>query len=452
MPPRITPASVLPRKNLPRTNGAAMAARARCLLAVALTVLCVALLSAPASARGAAAPATVPETEAAPAATRASVKSISFAARSDRQGYVVRVHVSGAVGAYGEPRVEDSVIKWTLYNTEAAGTLQSASAPGPVARYRTEQKGEHLVLRFRLAPGAEVSVEAYRDRASDDLLMNVMQADGVPVRAVSAERRPAPGITVPGDETTARPPAEVGGARTAAGERWKFDTVVIDAGHGGHDPGAQAYGLDEKDVVLGIARKLGDYIEERLPGVRVVYTRSSDRFVTLRDRGRIANRAGAKLFVSIHANAARNRAARGTETYFLGTHKTKTARKVMERENGVIELEDDPGQYDDLSGGAMQMLAQSAYMRQSEYLAGLVQRQFEARVERKNRGVKQAGFLVLWAASAPAILVETGFVTNRSEARFLGSDRGQTLIASGIFRAVRDFKSQYEKGLDLAAE
>ena len=385
------------------------------------------------------------------AAVRPSVERVSFAARSDRQGYVVRVHTTGSVGAYGEPRVEDGAVVWKLYNTGVAGVLRATSAPGPVMRYQAEPKGNHLLLRFRLVPDVDIEVKAYRDRASNDLLMSMTYVDGAPpARLVASEQQPAPGITVPGDRDEAVP-TEVQGAQSAAGARWKFDTVVIDAGHGGHDPGAQAYGLDEKDVVLAIAKKLGGYIEERLAGVDVVYTRTEDRFVTLRNRGRIANKAGAKLFISIHANAARNRAAHGTETYFLGTHKTETARKVMERENSVIQLEDNPGQYEDLTDGVMQTLAQSAYMRQSEYLSSLVQREFKTRADRKSRGVKQAGFLVLWAASAPAILVETGFVTNRSEARFLGSDRGQDLIASGIFRAVRTFKKQYEKGLNLAA-
>ena len=386
-------------------------------------------------------------------AARPSVERVSFAARSDRSGYVVRVHMTGPVGAYGEPRVEDDAIEWKLYNTSVTGTLRAAPAPGPVARYRAEAQGEHLLLHFDLAPDAQVEVTAYRDRASDDLLMNVSLAgSGPPARRVVSERQPAPGVTVPEDETTAPPVPEVRGSQSEAGERWKFDTVVIDAGHGGHDPGAQAYGHDEKDVVLSIALKLGGYIENRLPGVDVIYTRDDDSFVTLRNRGRIANKAQGKLFISIHANAARNRRAHGTETYFMGPHKTEAARKVMERENSVIQLEENPGQYEDPSQKAMEEVFAYTRLKQSELLSGLVQDQFEDRVQRKNRGVKQAGFLVLWAASMPAILVETGFLTNRSEARFLASERGQTLIASGIFRAVRSFKKQYGKGLDLAAE
>ena len=227
--------------------------------------------------------------------------------------------------------------------------------------------------------------------------------------------------------------------------------VVIDAGHGGHDSGAiGGGGLREKDVVLSVALMVGQYLEELLD-LKVVYTRKDDRFITLRNRGKIANEAGGKLFISIHANAARNRTGHGTETYFLGMHKTDAAQHVMERENSVIRYESDPNAYAGLNQAALieQTLAQSAYMRGSEHLAGLVQQQFTQRVGRVDRGVKQAGFYVLWGASMPAILVELGFVTNAQEAAYLKSENGQIYLASAIFRAVREFKAEYEKGLDL---
>ncbi|MEF8797506.1 MAG: N-acetylmuramoyl-L-alanine amidase, partial [Salinivenus sp.] len=238
------------------------------------------------------------------------------------------------------------------------------------------------------------------------------------------------------------------GASKAARERWKLDTVVIDPGHGGKDPGATANGVYEKSIVLGVARKLGDYIENRL-GVDVVYTRTGDRFIPLKKRGHMANEAGAKLFISLHTNAARAHAAHGTETYFLGPSKTEAAEKVMERENSVIKYEDNTQKYEDYDEQALvrQKLTQSAYMRQSERLASLVQSQFEDRVRRDNRGVHQAGFYVLWSASMPSVLVELGFLTNPREARYLNSDRGQTLLASGLFRAVRNYKTKYEKGI-----
>ena len=196
--------------------------------------------------------------------------------------------------------------------------------------------------------------------------------------------------------------------------------------------------------------KLGDYLESNL-NVNVVYTRETDEFVELRNRGRIANEAGGKLFVSIHANSAPNRSAYGTETFFLGPYRTEAARRVMETENRVVLLESDPEHYDRLDEDALirQTLAYSSYLRKSEELADLIERQFEERVGRNSRGVKQAPFYVLWSASMPSILVELGFLTNRDEARFLASDDGQTYLASAIFRAIRDFKEQYERGLNL---
>lgn len=382
------------------------------------------------------------------AAAQSAVERISLTARTDGQGYVMRVHTSDRVSAYSEPRrMEDRELEWILFNTRLSPSYQGVDAEGPVEAFTVEPKGDHLVLRLTLSRDAEVETAAYRDRGSSDLLLGLASSsDGPPTDEPAT---PSASTDPPVTPASASGPSAAENRSSSAGDRWRFDTVVIDAGHGGKDPGAQAYGVREKDVVLGIARKLGGYIEERLEGVRVVYTRDDDRFVTLRDRGHMANEAGGKLFISIHANSARNRAAQGTETYFLGTHKSSEARRVMERENSVIRLEENPEQYEDFSDGVMQTLAQSAYMRQSERLGGLVQQQFEERARRKNRGVRQAGFLVLWAASMPAILVETGFLTNREEARFLASDRGQDYIASGIFRAVREFKEEYEKGLHL---
>jgi N-acetylmuramoyl-L-alanine amidase len=236
-------------------------------------------------------------------------------------------------------------------------------------------------------------------------------------------------------------------------EHWRLDCIVIDAGHGGHDPGAVAHGVREKDVTLGIALKLGRYVQDQL-GVRVVYTRRDDRFIELAERGRIANQSCGKLFVSIHANAAGNGRAQGTETYFLGMARSESARRVMERENSVVQLESDPSLYSGMDDAAliMQTMAQSTYLRVSEQLAAHIEGQFSQRAGRTSRGVKQAGFLVLWRASMPAVLVETGFVTNPEEAAFLGSDRGQDLIASAIFRAIRDYKAEYERGLGMASQ
>lgn len=237
------------------------------------------------------------------------------------------------------------------------------------------------------------------------------------------------------------------------GDRWKLDTVVLDAGHGGWDEGAFGLaGLLEKNLALKIAKMVGTRLEKEL-GINVVYTRSDDRFVTLAERGHIANQAGGKLFLSIHANFSNARSARGTETYFLGTHRSDSARVVMERENEVINLESDQSRYSKFDNAALaqQALAQSSFMRQSEMLADAIQKQFTDAVGRKDRGVKQAGFYVLFGASMPAVLIELGFLTNPYEEKFLSSKDGQTSMANAIFRAVLNFKKNYEKSLQVAS-
>jgi N-acetylmuramoyl-L-alanine amidase len=399
------------------------------------------------------------------------VTGISFTPRSDGRGYVVRVNASDRIQAYSMPRpIGTNELKWTLYDTGLANGFEQESPEGPIQRYDTAEQDGHVVLHFYLDPDRTLDAEAYRDRASNDLLLNLTYtgaSDAQPVPQPVASGSSSSGSASSGSASSgsssgtasangSSPNASPGssaaasmfGTTQAARERWRLDTIVIDAGHGGKDPGATANGLREKDLVLKVAKKLGTYIEEKLD-IDVVYTRTTDRFIELEERGHIANEAGAKLFISLHINAAAARSARGTETFFLGPHKTEAARKVMERENSVIRFEDNPEDYADYDEQALvrQTLAQSAYMRQSEKLASLIEHQFANRVQRRSRGVHQAGFYVLWSASMPAVLVELGFLTNRSEARFLNSERGQTYLASAIFRAVRDYKEKYEKGI-----
>jgi len=384
------------------------------------------------------------------AGATALVEDVVFTARSDGAGYVVRVRTADTIKAYGMPRsVGANELEWVLYDTALADDFQKRSAEGPVQRYTVTARNGHLRLRFELDPERSLSAEAYRDGASTDLLLNLAYSEEGRRPVAEAEGAPASGRSsgdVVQQVSESEPPTS--GASQGARERWRLDTVVIDPGHGGKDPGATANGLYEKDVVLDVAHKLGGYIEDRLD-VDVVYTRTDDRFIPLEERGHMANEAGGKLFISLHVNAAGARAAHGTETYFLGPSKTEAAEEVMERENSVIKYEDNTERYEDYDEQALvrQTLTQSAYMRQSEELASHVQSQFEDRVQRDNRGVHQAGFYVLWSASMPSVLVELGFLTNPQEARYLNSDRGQTLLASGLFRAVRDYKKNYEKGI-----
>lgn len=224
--------------------------------------------------------------------------------------------------------------------------------------------------------------------------------------------------------------------------------VVIDPGHGGKDPGAVNKSIREKDVVLNIGLKLGKMINENHPDVKVIFTRSTDVFVPLIDRSRIANRNKADLFISIHANACPAPAIRGTETFFLGPSLSQTNLEIAKKENSVILLEEgyiatyegfDPNSSESY---IMFEMAQSVYLDLSLYFADAIQQQFKTRIETPNRGIKQAGFLVLKLSSMPSVLVEAGFLSNQAEANYLNSDEGQNHIALSIFEAFKKFKGK----------
>lgn len=224
--------------------------------------------------------------------------------------------------------------------------------------------------------------------------------------------------------------------------------VVIDPGHGGKDPGAVNKTLREKDIVLSIGLKLGKLINENQPDVKVIYTRSTDVFIPLIERSRIANRNKADLFISIHANACPTPAIRGTETFFLGPSTSDATRQLEQLENSVIFLEEDyQTTYDGFDPNAAESYIifeniLSAYADQSLYFADAIQQQFKSRIQSPNRGVKQAGFLVLRQSTMPSVLVEAGFISNQAEAKYLNSDEGQQQVAVSIFEAFKRFKNK----------
>jgi len=367
------------------------------------------------------------------------LERVSFSERSDGQGFVVRFHLSAYVTAHSSPRfLDDGSVEITLFRTSIHRRRQLDAPRGPVRSYRVDEINNDVVIKFEAAD-ASFSASAYRDRGTDDVLLGINPTQ-------SPQTPPVPPAL---SGTNTEPPIQNSGANA---DRWSLDTIIIDAGHGGQDYGAVARdGTREKDIVLSVAFKVGAYLEEKL-GVNVVYTRDRDNFISLEGRGHLANQAGGKLFVSIHANAASDRRAKGTETFFLGLHKSDAAKSVMDRENEVIKFEDDRATYDgyDTMNAVVRTLAQSSYMRQSESLAESIESQFENRAGRNSRGVKQAGFYVLYGASMPAVLVELGFVTNPGEASFMKSRDGQAYLASAIFRAIKDYKIQYDKGLHLS--
>ena len=237
-------------------------------------------------------------------------------------------------------------------------------------------------------------------------------------------------------------------AQTAYADRHGYvRKVVIDPGHGGKDPGAVGSKAKEKDIVLAIALKLGGYIESNFNDVEVIYTRTTDEFVGLGRRAQIANENKADLFISIHCNSAANRRAYGSETFVMGLHRSQENLEVAKKENAAILYEEDYletyGGYDPNSPEANIIFSfyQNIYLNQSLIMASLAQDQFRDRAGRHDRGVKQAGFLVLYNITMPGILVEAGFLSNPQEEKYLMSELGQAHIASAIFRAFREYKN-----------
>jgi N-acetylmuramoyl-L-alanine amidase len=230
----------------------------------------------------------------------------------------------------------------------------------------------------------------------------------------------------------------------------RIRTVVIDPGHGGNDPGAVYANAREKDIVLDISLKLGNYIKSAFPDVKVIYTREKDVFVPLYQRAAIANKNHADLFISVHVNAVSRGSAQGTETFILGMHRTSENLEVAKKENSVILLEADyKTKYEGFDPNSpesyiMFELVQDEYMELSAMLASAVQDQFRERVNRIDRSVKQAGFLVLRQVAMPGILVEAGFLSHPAERSFLMSENGRDYLASAIFRAFRDYKKKVE--------
>ncbi len=235
-----------------------------------------------------------------------------------------------------------------------------------------------------------------------------------------------------------------------ADRRGFVNTVVIDPGHGGREPGAVGRRSKEKDIALAISLKLGDYIRKHIEDVEVILTRDSDVFVPLHERARIANENNADLFISIHCNSAASRTAQGTETFVMGLHRSQANLEVARRENKSILYEDDYLEtYDGFDPNSPEAniifaLYQNAYLDQSLQMASLVQDQFRERARRFDRGVKQAGFLVLYNITMPGVLIETGFISNAREEEYLMSETGQAHIASAIFRAFRQYKEEQD--------
>lgn len=227
-----------------------------------------------------------------------------------------------------------------------------------------------------------------------------------------------------------------------------LNTVVIDAGHGGKDPGTLVGSLLEKNIVLDVALKVGKYINHEYPGVKVIYTRDKDIFVPLDERATIANKSKADLFISIHVNYYQSESTYGAETYILGNHRSEDNLKVEQMENSVILLEDNYNTkyegYDPNSAESNIMFEsiQNNFLEQSLFFAGKVQNSFIENAKRKSKGVKQAGFLVLRKTVMPSVLIELGYISNVKEKEFLETTYGRDQLALAIAKAFSSYKQR----------
>jgi N-acetylmuramoyl-L-alanine amidase len=356
-----------------------------------------------------------------------------------KNGYLIRLQSKRPVKDFSGFYREDGWFYLTLVGAQVdMAALQQFRPTPPVRRIIPEQTPTTFQLSIQLNRDVH-STDIFRDPQSNDIL-------------IALHKRVDPTELA---QTHGRTENDYSMLRER--DRWKLDVIVIDPGHGGKDPGTIGVrGTKEKDVVLPVALKLGELIKKNLPETKVVYTRDTDEFVEVYRRGQIANEAGGKLFISIHANSTRRKPApqRGFEIYLLRPGRTEEAIRIAERENSVIRFEEDHEErYAHLTDEnfILVSMAHSAYIRYSEQFADILQNKITQNTGVNNRGVRQAGFYVLVGASMPSVLVEIGYLSNADEERFLASAEGQRQIAEAIFKAVERYSSDYETMFDTAA-
>lgn len=386
------------------------------------------------------------------------LERISKAERSDGLGYVVRYHFDQPIDSFTVIQPAPDLIQMELFGSSIDTTgITLPEQGGKIQEVRLYGLEESYGVDIYLAPEVSVIGTAYPDGTSNDVLLAMTKAEAYEVEVHSQQFlaknwylniNPEDALEI----TAVQPPADPDESFNQIADKLKFDTVIIDAGHGGHDPGNVGYrNTYEKDVVLAVSKKVGEYIDEYLPDIEVIYTRDDDTFIDLYDRGNIANENEGDLFVSIHANSFHNPSVRGTEVFFLGLHRSQSSLEIMKKENMIFNNGEQ--QVRELTEEQLLIyeLAHSGYIANSERIASMLDHQFSKRANRKSRGVKQAGFVVLYEASMPSLLVELGFLTNPSEQRFLTSEYGQSIMASAIFRAIRDYKVEYERSREITS-
>ncbi len=368
---------------------------------------------------------------------------LGYSVEEKKNGTLLRIHLSGKVKEFNRTLQIGEWIYVTLPEARCDTVKFDTTFPaGIVRRIKPIQYETSVQLSLQLR-GKIAQSEIVQDQLSDDVLLTLIP----PAEVAAAPKVDSAAIR--------RAEAERARQQTASSierqkKKWKLDVVVIDPGHGGHDPGTIGIiGTREKDITLGVSLKLGELIQKEMPDVKVVYTRKTDRFVELYRRGQIANENEGKIFISIHCNSTERKpsSANGFEIYLLRPGKTEDAIRIAEKENAVVKLEKDfEDRYQELTEENFIILtmAQSAYVKQSERFAELLEETMSAQMEGKREAVKQAGFYVLVGASMPNVLIETGYLSNVKDERFLRSPAGQKKIATAILNALKAYKNEYE--------
>ncbi|MBK6760261.1 MAG: N-acetylmuramoyl-L-alanine amidase [Ignavibacteria bacterium] len=334
----------------------------------------------------------------------------------------VRIRAARTITSFQRPeRTSDGFILRLPATTMEPGAVDSSASATPL-KCTAERIRDILVLRFRCAPTDTMTIRRDGQR---DLVCTIRPLSDV-------------------KEDTQTPNNGQG--------KWSLDVIVIDAGHGGQDAGAEGVnGVYEKTVTLAIARKLRDRLREILPNTKVVMTRDSDVFIELYKRTQIANESGGKLFVSIHCNSmpTKPHPAHGCETYILRPGRNNDAARVASLENASVKFERSTQRYSGMTEDQIIIatMAQRSFVRLSESFASAIQKEVKKETPLADRGMSQAGFFVLVGASMPNVLVETGFLSNTTDAEYLASSKGQSALAQSLANAIRTYSASYERSL-----
>ena len=336
-------------------------------------------------------------------------------------GTLIRINSKKKISKYSSS-IKDGVLYLFLTGVKVDPSLfQKVETSGLVKKIKSQVVKGNYQFEFLLKEGYS-SHEAFNDIDNNDILLTVHSK-----------------LLENLDKNTG-----------ADKSKWSLDVIVIDPGHGGKDPGAIGVsGTKEKDINLDIALKLGKLIERNLNDIKVVYTRNSDQFVELYKRGKIANENNGKLFISLHCNSLRKKPSsiNGFEVYLLRPGRTQEAIAIAEFENSVINYEDNPARYQELTDEnfILVSMAHSSYMRYSENFSDKLNQELGKISSLESRGVKQAGFYVLVGASMPGVLIETGYLSNRKDEAYLKSSKGKNEIVKKMFDAIKIYKTYYDK-------